>query len=194
MFPMPNRRRPIVLNLRGEPAAVRHVEMEPPPAQPVAAIVIPTDLMVVAFRQLFPAERMVVFGGRRTDDRIVLTSFVDVTERRPSAAHVRACPQKLGQALMDFEKCGAHLALWLHSHPGFGALATYPSDIDRTQEQKLRAHYAEHLLCGIVVADGHLRFWRHATGHQPELSWEGSGVKSCPHHHDVYKLVVSHHC
>ena len=194
MFPIPNRRRPILLNLRDERADVRHACAEPAAPPVVASVAIPTDLMFAAFRQLFPAERMVVFGGRRTDERVVLTSFVDVTERRSSPVHVRACPQKLGQALLDFERCGAHLALWLHSHPGVGTLATYPSDIDRHQEERLRAHYSAHLLCAIAVADGHLRFWRHAAGASTAFTWEGSGVKSCPHNHEVYKLAVSHHC
>src|SRR5262245_48086248 len=76
---------------------------------------IPTDLMFAAYRQLFPAERMVVFGGRRRQGRVRVTSLVDVTEPHPSAAHVRACPQRLSEALIDLERTASHLAIWMHS-------------------------------------------------------------------------------
>src|SRR5688500_8892867 len=75
-------------------------------------IVVPTDLLLIAWRQLFPAERMVVFGGRVVDAGVAITSHVDVTEPNPSSVHVKACPQRLAQALIDFERTGVHLAMW----------------------------------------------------------------------------------
>lgn len=185
-------RRPITLNLQCETGVRRPTTsaVDVRSTGSIPSVVIPTDLMLAAFRHLFPAERMVMLAGRRLGNRVTLTSFADVTERTPSAVHVRACPQKLAQALLDFERCGAHLALWLHSHPGTGALATHPSDIDRSQERLLRDHYSNQLLSAIAVADGHLRFWGGTPADRASLIWEGTGVYSCPHNHDVYKLAA----
>src|SRR5882672_3091556 len=81
---------------------------EPKPLRPTGReagrIIIPTDLMFAAWRQLFPAERMLVFGARQTKRGIRVTSVSDVTEPRPSAAHVRACPERLATSLIDFER------------------------------------------------------------------------------------------
>src|SRR5688500_9427691 len=74
-----------------------------------SSIVIPTDLMFAAWRQLFPAERMVVFGGRKSGSGLTITSVADVTEPHPSVAHVRASPERMTNCLVDFERTGAHL-------------------------------------------------------------------------------------
>lgn len=152
-------------------------------------VTIPTDLLFSAFRQLFPAERMLVCGAIRSRHHIRLSSVVDVTEASPSPVHVRACPARLAQALIDFEHTGSHLALWLHSHPGTGALATHPSDIDLNQERQLREHYASHLLCAIATRDGHLRLWGHAIqSGLVSVRWRGRGVQPLRENSHVYKL------
>src|SRR5947208_3594305 len=84
-------------------------------------IIIPTDLMFAAWRQLFPAERMIVFGARQSKRGVRVTSLSDVTEPRPSVVHVRACPERMATSLIDFERTGAHLGVWVHSHPGEGS-------------------------------------------------------------------------
>ena len=156
-------------------------------------IIIPTDLMFAAFRQLFPAERMIVCGGRRSaSGSVQITSVVDVTEPSPSTVHVRACPQRLAQALIDFERTGAHFGLWLHSHPGETARATHPSDIDINQERELRQHYSGELLCAIAVRDGYLRFWGETVKRTSlRISFRGAGVETTSEDKHVYKLKTS---
>lgn len=163
------------------------------PSEPVSPrILIPTDLLLGAFRQLFPAERMMICGGYRSPRGVVrITSVVDVTEANPSAVHVRACPQKLAQALIDFERTGAHLALWLHSHPGDGPLATYPSNIDLRQERELRQHYSAELLCAIAVRDGHVRFWADTVRRGIRVQLQGVGVDPSMEDPYVYRLKIS---
>ncbi len=155
-------------------------------------VVIPTDLLLGGWRQLFPAERMVVFGGQPTSNGIVITSLVDVTEANPTAAHVRAHPDKLAQALLDFERTGAHFAMWLHSHPGEGPRSTQPSHIDIAQEVSLREFYSDRLISLIAVKDGWLRVWGHnALERTCRLRWRGRGLETSREDVNVYRL--QHH-
>ena len=154
-------------------------------------IVVPTDMMFAAWRQLFPAERMAVFGGRRTPSGVTVTSVSDVTEAHPSVAHVRACPKRMTSCLMDLERTGAHLAIWMHSHPGEGLWSTCPSSIDRNQDCELRRDYAERLIGIIAVRDGLLRVWGQAVDRQVvSVQWEGEGVQPTGDPH-VFRLQVA---
>lgn len=155
-------------------------------------IIIPTDLLMAAWRQLFPAERMVIFGGRADGEDVLVTSYVDVTEPKPSAVHVRACPQRLAQALIDFERTGAHLALWLHSHPGEGPRATYASRIDRDQEESLRHHYSQRLVSLIAVRDGYVRVWGQAPAQGVvAVQFNGTGLETDPEDQNVHRLTLA---
>ena len=170
----------------------RRRRRQPASAPPSGRIVIPTDLIFTAWRQLFPAERMVVFGGRASRRRVTVTSLSDVTEPTPSAAHVRACPTKLGTALVDMDRAGAHLAIWMHSHPGDGPRATYPSDVDRKQDQDLQRDYSSNLVGIIVVRDGWLRVFGQAIDDQRVyLSWSGKGIEKVQGEEHVYRLKLS---
>src|SRR5438045_7241444 len=86
---------------------------------------------------LFPAERMAIIGGRRVGRSFVLGPAFDVTSDGPETTrtHVRADPARLGAALIALEHAGAHLAGWIHSHPGCGPSATEPSLVDRAQHR-----------------------------------------------------------
>jgi proteasome lid subunit RPN8/RPN11 len=155
-------------------------------------VVIPTDLMFAAWRQLFPAERMVVFGGRTTRRGVRVSSLSDVTEPTPSAAHVRACPAKLGTALVDLDRTGSHLAVWMHSHPGEGARATHPSTTDLNQDRDLRLHYSDKLVGIIAVRDGWLRVFGEAVERgQIRLGWLGQGIQEAQGERHVYRLCLS---
>ncbi len=156
-------------------------------------VLIPTDLMFAAWRQVFPAERMAVLGGRRTARGVRVTSVVDVTEPQPSAAHVRADSRRLSTALVDLDRAGAHLAVWMHSHPGEGARATHPSGIDLTQERDLRRHYSDRLISIIVVRDGSLRVWGHAVEERRVvIRWIGRGINKHPGGEpNVYQITLA---
>jgi proteasome lid subunit RPN8/RPN11 len=144
-----------------------------------STIVIPTDMMFAAWRQLFPAERMMAMGGRRSESGLTITSIADVTEAHPSVAHVRACPERLTKYLVDLEKTGAHLALWMHSHPGEGLWSTFPSSIDQNQDRELRRHYSDRLIGVIVVRDGWLRLWGGAVASGSiKVNWQGTGIEA----------------
>lgn len=155
-------------------------------------IIIPTDLMFSAWRQLFPAERMVVFGGRSTPKGVYITSVSDVTEPRPSVAHVRASTDRIGQSLIDFERTGAHLAVWMHSHPGEGLGATCPSAIDVNQDRELRLNYSSRLIGIIVVRDGWLRLFGEAiTRDRIQIRWIGRSIEPVPGERHVHRLLAS---
>lgn len=152
-------------------------------------IVVPSDLMLVSWRLLFPAERMLVFGGRRTARGVRITSAIDVTGPNPSSVHVRACPQKLSQALIDLDRTGAHLALWLHSHPGEGAQATLPSHVDIQQDQRFREHYSRSLVGIIAVRDGWLRVFGGNVSGDTHAKWIGTGVENTGED-NVFRLAI----
>jgi proteasome lid subunit RPN8/RPN11 len=157
-----------------------------------APLIIPTDLMVTAWRQLFPAERMLVFGGRRPNEGICLTSVVDVTEAKPSLAHVNASAARMTQTLIDLEHTGAHLAVWMHSHPGEGPRSTYPSEIDLNQQRELQQHYSRQLVGIIAVRDGWLRLWGSAIeGGNVRVLWNGSGIEPHREESNVFRVALA---
>ena len=93
--------------------------------------------------------------------------------------------------LIDFERTGAHLAVWAHSHPGEGLWSTHPSEIDRKQDQDLRRHYSERLIGMIVVRDGWLRIWGEALETPGlEVLWNGQGIDATGDPH-VFRLRLS---
>jgi proteasome lid subunit RPN8/RPN11 len=154
-------------------------------------VVIPTDLLLAAFRQLFPAERMIIMGGRPCRQSVKATSVTDVTEARPSISHVRADRLKLSTALVDLSRSGAHLAIWMHSHPGTGPSATFPSAIDLRQEEDLRRHYSNQLVCVIAVRDGFVRVWGRAVDDgSVVVRWQGQGISSHRGEPNVYQLEL----
>src|SRR5580693_5343882 len=104
-----------------------------------STLVLPTDLLTAAWRQLFPAERMIFVAGRR-DGRVTrATSLRDVTGETRSAGYVKASAALLQEALLDWEGTGARVVAWIHSHPGTGPTASHPSPIDHRQDADLRA-------------------------------------------------------
>jgi proteasome lid subunit RPN8/RPN11 len=154
-------------------------------------VIIPADLMLGAWRQLFPAERMMVFGGRKIRTGAHVTSASDVTRIPESPVHVHACPEKLTRCLVDLERTGAQLAAWVHSHPGRGIKATFPSDIDRQEHEKLRRDFGDDVVGIIAVEDGWLRaFSLPVQGSQLEVTWLGSGIESAPGEPHVFRIRV----
>lgn len=176
----------------GEPTAPAPPQTQHVSLEPGNRVVISTDLMFAAWRQLFPPERMVVFGGRSTQSGVSVTSLWDVTEPRPSSGHVRAAADKLGVALVDFERTDTHLAVWLHSHPGEGLRATHPSITDRNQDRDLRLNYSQRLVGAIAVRDGWLRLWGEAIDRgQAQVEWLGRGIEPVTGEPNVFRLSLT---
>ena len=154
-------------------------------------VVIPTELLFLAHRSLFPAERMAIVAGRTADDQVQLTVPFDVTGRFADTnwSHVRGDPELLSRALIAMELTGSHFAGWVHSHPGSGPGGTLPSNIDRRQHSDLVRHYSDRLVCVIVVADGHVRFWGDAVeSGSIEVQLLGQGVVAVAEEDHVFRL------
>ena len=134
---------------------------------------------------------MLIMGGRTHRQSIKATSIMDVTETRPSISYVRADRARLATALVDLSRSGAHLAIWVHSHPGTGASATFPSAIDLRQEEDLRRHYSNRLVCLIAVRDGFVRVWGRAIDDgSAVVRWQGHGISPQPGEQNVYRLEL----
>lgn len=151
---------------------------------------IHTDLIIAAWRQLFPAERMLLLGGRRQGDASQATSFRDVTGEKRSRAYVKASASLMHEALMDWEAAGAHVVAWIHSHPGSGPQATHPSEIDRHQDRDLSEAYGTRVLGVICTHDGWLRLWGDAIDRgRVHIQLVGRGLLRTEQH-NVYRLAI----
>jgi proteasome lid subunit RPN8/RPN11 len=83
----------------------------------------------------------------------------------------------------------SYFALWIHSHPGSGTSATYPSQTDLEQEQEWLRDYSKDLVNAIMVKDGFVRFWGQALKNkQITVQIEGAGVKRVSDNEHIYKL------
>jgi proteasome lid subunit RPN8/RPN11 len=160
--------------------------------QQAGTIEIPTDLLFQAASTLFPAERMAVVAGRRIHGRLMLGASYDVTENGPGThrAHVQADRSLLRDALIGFDRSGAELAAWVHSHPGGSPGATHPSHIDRAQYEDWTRHFSTRLICMIFVADGHFRFWGEAVEcGLIRVAFVGDGIHNVEGDRHVYRLA-----
>lgn len=157
---------------------------------PQPTLVVPTDLLIAAWRQLFPAERMLLIAGRRRGGVVYATSLRDVTGESRSVVYVKASAALLHEVFLDWEATGAHLVGWIHSHPGVGPLASQPSQIDHRQDRDLRASYGDRVVGLIVTQDGWLRVWGQAVDDRSvRLQLQGAGIAPARMCH-VYRLAV----
>ncbi len=150
-------------------------------------VIISADLLLQAHFTVLPPERMLVGAGRTTGDESVLHSLFDVTGAHHSS-HVRSDPERLARALITMERSRSFLLAWLHSHPGRGAAATFPSAIDFRQHDDWIRDYSENLLSVILTADGHIRFWGKAleSGRiEPQVTGRGVARTEDP---NVYRI------
>ena len=159
------------------------------PSGSIRTIHIEIDLLYQAFHSLFPPERMLVVSGRKYRDKLNLGAVFDVTGVN-SAGHVRAEPQNLAQALIAMDLSNTHLAAWIHSHPGSGAMATLPSAIDREQHQDWIQDYSPDLVSAIMVSDRWIRFWGSALDeNQVVLEFGSSGLLKENENDRLYRLT-----
>lgn len=153
-------------------------------------VYIPTELLFDALQGLMPPERMGTIGGMHIGHHYLMGLIHDVTGRA-NRAHVEADPDKLGRALVSFDRRGLRLAGWIHSHPGTGPAATAPSETDWAQYRDW-THDFDPLLVGlIVVRDGYARAWGHAVeDNRIRLELVGDGVTPVAGYRHVYKIGV----
>lgn len=151
---------------------------------------LPSAKMFELRQSLFPAERMIVGAGRRSDKMVTIDALFDVTGNA-SAGGVKAHPDRLGQALIAMSQSGTYFALWIHSHPGRGPGMTHPSSIDLRQHADWLKNYSPDLVSAIMVEDRYFRFWGTAleTGAMA-VSITGAGVASVSADEHVYRLEV----
>lgn len=153
-------------------------------------VVIPCELLYQAYFHLFPAERMMVASGRREGAQTSLYALFDVTGECHSG-YVRADPAALGRALLAMEHSGSFLMAWFHSHPGGGAEATHPSNIDQGQYQDWLQHFSPNLVCAILVQDRWIRFWgTNLEARSFQLNFLGNGLEKEDDHGTLYKLTL----
>jgi proteasome lid subunit RPN8/RPN11 len=153
------------------------------------SLLVPADLLFQIYYSLFPAERMMVISGRRTGDTVVLGAAFDVTGVA-SGGHVSADPALLARALISMDLSDTYLAAWIHSHPGRGIQATFPSKIDLRQHAEWIQNYSSHLLSAIIVQDRYIRFWGTALEAEDlTLSVQLPGLTQEDGNDHVYRLI-----
>jgi proteasome lid subunit RPN8/RPN11 len=156
---------------------------------PVRRVLVSSDLLYQAHHALFPAERMLVVAGRQCGDVVMLGAVFDVTGTA-STWTVRADPIRLARALIAMDMSGTYLAGWIHSHPGNGAQATWPSSTDLQQHQDWIRDYTVSLLSAIVVADGWVRLWGNALeSRQIVVEIIGEGISKEEQHDWLFRLT-----
>ncbi len=183
---------------REKPAEGKTVSPPPVPsgqestAPTAQQVLVPSDSLYQAYSLLFPAERMLVIAGMRADaERLRLGAVFDVTNTSTTQlhqAHVQADSHKLGQALRMMDYSGTALGAWVHSHPGTGSRATFPSQIDSSQHHRWLRHYPATLISIIMVEDGFFRVFGSAIENgRVQLQFDGKGIVQEENH--VYRLT-----
>ncbi len=114
-----------------------------------------------------------VTGNRLTPRDRVLHRWCPVRHARQSSARAIADRQSCSDVLIEIEQRGLLLEAMAHSHPGRGAAATTPSEIDFNYIRAMEAAGAQ-VLGIIVTRDGYVRFY---TLNQPfTVEMHGNGV------------------
>lgn len=163
-----------------------------PSAVPVSSATlkmkISSTLLYEMHHSLFPAERMLVGAGCRNGQTTEIDGIFDVTGKA-SSGYVKADSDRLARALIVMSETAKYFALWIHSHPGMGKGATYPSKTDTDQEAEWLKDFSPNLVNAIVVEDRFVRFWGRAlTEKRISLEITGPGVRRVSETEDIYQL------
>lgn len=151
-------------------------------------MVISSTLLFQLHHSLFPAEKMLVGAGSRNGQTLEIDGVFDVTGKA-SSGYVKADADLLGRALIIMSETNKHFALWIHSHPGKGAGATYPSGTDLNQEAEWLKDFSPNLVNVIVVEDRYIRFWGKALKEKRvSVEIEGAGVRRVSNEEEIYQL------
>lgn len=160
----------------------------PSPDLKIPQLIISSALLYQMHHSLFPAEKMLVGAGHRIGNDVVVDAVFEVTGEA-STGHVWADNNRLSRALISMSETDSYLALWIHSHPGGGVSATYPSQTDLEQERDWLRDYSKDLVNAIMVKDKVVRFWGQALKNkQITVAIEGNGVKRVSQTEYIYQL------
>lgn len=154
----------------------------------IPRLIISSRIIYQMKHSLFPAEKMLVGAGHRIGQDVVIDAVFDVTGQA-SEVGVKADSALLDRALISMSLTESYFALWIHSHPGIGVSATFPSQTDLNQEKDWLRDYSKDLVNAIMVKDGILRFWGKALqNEQIAVSVEGTGLTKISENEHIYKL------
>ena len=151
-----------------------------PDSSLVDTVVIPSEVLLRARKDLFPAGRMQLIDGRRSGNTVRVGNPTDVTGDC-SDGHVKPQSRKLDHARFSTQQKGDFLAMALHSHPGEGPSATVASSTDNEQHGYWTSHYWPLFISGIMVKDGFLRLYGDAIKRRMvTMIVEGEGIERVP--------------
>lgn len=102
----------------------------------------------------------------------ILSVIIPLTLKVQTIVEANADPDELRLAFLKMDRLNYHLLGYFHIHPGMGADATYPSDIDLKLQDRLERGYKA--IGAIFSRDGYFRF--HAPK-IPEIELYGKGVE-----------------
>lgn len=131
-------------------------------------------------------ERLHLVTGIAIDgNRYTLEQMHKVPLSHQSHVRAQADQQALTRALIELTESGHALHAIFHSHPGQGALATCPSDLDlATHKRHEDTGYP--LIGGIFVKGGVVRFF---SAHRPfTITIYGTGVTPVPGENNVFQI------
>ncbi len=155
---------------------------------PTPRMIINSTLLFQLHHSLFPAERMLVGAGQKIGKTIKIDGIFDVTGNA-SSGYVKADANRLARALIVMSETDKYFAFWIHSHPGNGKGATYPSKTDTDQEAEWLKDYSSNLVNAIIVEDRYVRFWGKALDEKRvNVKITGIGVRRASETEEIYQL------
>jgi proteasome lid subunit RPN8/RPN11 len=105
-----------------------------------------------------PDEALVYLTGHNVGEITVIDQFMPLELVEQSRTYVRACNISVARELESMRKRGFQLLGTVHSHPGWGSGATFPSNTDKNHHDRLEL--MKHTALGLIITrDGHLRFY-----------------------------------
>jgi len=129
-------------------------------------------------------EQFFFITGSEVEGVLVLDQLAEFQHEKRTWSGVTAETRSTHRLLIKLEQFGHRLLAHFHSHPGFGAGSTNPSDIDEGFQRRLESagHKA---VMAIFSRDGFVRFQRLDQNFEIEIF--GEGVER--HAPNVYRLT-----
>jgi len=170
-----------ILNRLAEIGETRRLLIELSSANPESEetpnFVIASEVLYSAYRKLceIPTESILYAIGSRYGNVYTVERLVPLKLDKSEIAYASADLTTSSRILIDLEPYGSLLTCYFHAHPGRGAGANHPSDIDTNNHARLeKGDYRT--VGGIFSRDGYLRFF---TDKMPfKITISGKGVDS----------------